>query len=158
MQKIHKQPLIILLLFLLPVIVSWFLFHYHTFFHWKTTNHGTLIETPVNIADLSSNKKWHVIYISDKPCTAGCQNMRHQLQQVQKALGNNRDRIALLWMNSDDTDAKKLQILPGASSAINNKIYLADPLGNVFMYYSATIDPVNVLQDLKHVLEVSQIG
>ncbi len=84
--------------------------------------------------------------------------MRHQLQQVQKALGNNRDRIALLWMNSDDTDAKKLQILPGASSAINNKIYLADPLGNVFMYYSATIDPVNVLQDLKHVLEVSQIG
>ena len=41
---------------------------------------------------------------------------------------------------------------------MQHKIYLVDPLGNLFMYYADTTDPMNVLKDLKRVLEVSQIG
>ena len=41
---------------------------------------------------------------------------------------------------------------------LKSKIYLVDPLGNGFMYYSATVNPLDILKDLKQVLKVSQIG
>jgi cytochrome oxidase Cu insertion factor (SCO1/SenC/PrrC family) len=162
MQKNNKIFVFILSIFIFPLIASWILFHYHTHFHLKTTNHGTLIQTPVDITFLETvPKKWHILYVTDKTCATDCQEINHQLQQVQKALGKNQDRVITLSISPKNAGIQKLQILlsqQNPSFVVSHKIYLADPLGNLFMYYPDTTDPMNILKDLQHLLEVSQIG
>jgi len=168
MQKTYKQLFIMLFIFIFPVIASWFLFHYHAYFNLKTLNQGTLIASPVDVKYLYSDstsatqKIWRVIYVADKNCDSQCQQMHHQLEQVQKALGKDRDRVNMIFMNSDNAQMPQLKASlvqqQKQNFVINNKIYLVDPLGNLFMYYPSNVDPLNVLKDLKRVLEVSQIG
>jgi cytochrome oxidase Cu insertion factor (SCO1/SenC/PrrC family) len=147
-----------LFIFIFPVVASWFLFHYHTYFNLKTLNQGTLIASPVDVKYLYSDstsatqKIWRVIYVADKNCDSQCQQIHHQLEQVRKALGKDRDRVTLIFMNSDNAKLQKQNFVT------NNKIYLVDPLNNLFMYYPSNVDPLYVLKDLKRVLEVSQIG
>ncbi|MGI9204997.1 MAG: hypothetical protein ACR2Q3_13365, partial [Woeseiaceae bacterium] len=37
-------------------------------------------------------------------------------------------------------------------------IYLIDPLDNLIMYFSPAIEPGDMVDDLKHLLELSRIG
>jgi hypothetical protein len=168
MKKPHKQLFIILIIFILPVIASWVLFHYHTLFHLKTSNYGTFTHAPIDVTYLYSGnahieqKKWTILYITSNNCDNECQQINHQLQQVQKALGKNRDRVTILLIKSNNTQMQKLKILlnqqENPSFVMENKIYLIDPLGNLFMYYPEQVNPMNILKDLQHLLEVSQIG
>lgn len=144
MLKTNKPLWMLSVIFLLPIIVSGILFQYHSYFRLKTLNHGTFITPPLTLTHFSSNqKKWRVIYLAEKKCGDQCQQIYHQLQQVKKALGKDSDRVDTMLMRHD----------PAV-----NKIYLVDPLGNAFMYYSADANPMDILNDLKRVLEVSQIG
>src|SRR5579863_7820794 len=158
MQKTHKQFFILLFIFALPVMASWFLFHYHEHFQMKTLNRGTLLNSPidVNYLALENNpKKWRVLYI----CDSACEEIHDQLTQVKKALGKDSDRVSILLMNNKLEKLKNAFAQQGKQDfAINHKIYLIDPLGNLFMYYPDDTDPMNILKDLKRVLEVSQIG
>jgi len=158
----HKKLFIMLFIFVFPVITSWFLFYYHASFHLKTLNHGTLISSPVDVKYLYSEmengqqKKWRVIYVASEICDSQCREIDHQLKQVQKALGKDSDRVNTILLSNQNKQLPKLQAV--LNFAVDNKIYLVDPLGNLFMYYSSDVDPMNVLKDLKRVLEVSQIG
>lgn len=168
MQKTNKQLFIMIFIFLLPVAASWLLFHYHTHFHLKTLNHGTLISSPIDVKYLYSGiadaqqKKWRVIYVANETCDNACQQIDHQLKQVQKALGKDSDRVRMMLINTKNSQLEKLKtsfVQQGNQDFVtNNKIYLIDPLGNLFMYYPSDVNPMNVLKDLKRVLEVSQIG
>lgn len=152
MLKTHKPLWILFIIFIIPVIASGLLFQFHNYFRLKTLNHGTLITPPIHVKYLSSEqKKWRVIYVADEKCGSQCAQIYHQLQQVKKALGKESDRVTTMMLNPNDPKFQPLQ-------QTVNHIYLADPLGNVFMYYSADANPMNVLKDLQRVLEVSQIG
>ncbi len=59
MQKTYKQLFILLFVFTLPIIASWVLFHYHSYFSLKTLNHGTLLASPVQAKFLYANTKEH---------------------------------------------------------------------------------------------------
>jgi hypothetical protein len=48
-----------------------------------------------------------------------------------------------------------LKLLPAADS---QRIYLIDPLGNAMMYYEADAGAKGMLEDLKRLLRLSQIG
>jgi len=164
----RKKLFLVLFIFMLPVIASGILFHYHTHFRLKTLNHGTLLSSLIDVQYLyakmqgGEQKKWRVIYVSGNVCDVQCKQIDHQLRQVQKALGKDSNRVNTVWLGGKYAELAKLkgsfaqQGHPDFST--NNKIYLVDPLGNLFMYYSDDINPMNVLKDLKRVLEVSQIG
>jgi hypothetical protein len=162
MQKTYKQLFIMLFIFVIPIIISWILFHYHTYFHLKTLNHGTLISSPIDVKYLYSEtesaqqKKWRIIFVANETCDNPCREIDHQLKQVQKALGKDSDRVNTLLLNNKNKQLTKLQTTLHVDP--NNKIYLVDPLGNLFMYYASDENPMNILKDLKRVLEVSQIG
>ena len=65
-------------------------------------------------------------------------------------------------MNTTDPQVQKLKMdfkqQGNQNFVVSHKIYLIDPIGNLFMYYPDDTNPMNVLKDLKRVLEVSQIG
>jgi hypothetical protein len=48
-----------------------------------------------------------------------------------------------------------LELLPSPDS---HRIYLVDPLGNVMMFYPAGAPAKGMLEDMKRLLRLSQIG
>ena len=155
----RKTFISLMLIFIIPMLASWVLFHYHAHFSLKTTNHGTLVNPPFNVnalwADESDTKKWQIIYVSSSHCDSECENIFHSLNQVKKALGKNSNRVVVKkieWDGSVPAEFIKKDFV------IDDKVYLIDPLGNFFMYYADTTDPMHILKDMKRVLEVSQIG
>ncbi|MDX1901015.1 MAG: hypothetical protein SFW66_03295 [Gammaproteobacteria bacterium] len=155
MLKVKKNnlPLYILLgISVVPVILATLFYYGHRYFHFSQLNRGQLITPPMHLSDKayaslnekSAKRRWIVLQVIAGVCDQQCEHRDFLLHQVQKALGNNRDRIFIQ------------QGKPSAFAA--GHIYLVDPAQNVFMSYSDTTDPMNILQDLKRVLEVSQIG
>ncbi len=160
-KKMHTKFFLLVLIFILPAIISWFLYSYHEYFQFKTVNHGVLVKPPIDADYLGIKKKWRIIYISDKSCAHHCIKINYQLNQVRKALGSNRERVNVIRLAENDIQLEKLKhvfLQQNENFTLNNKIYLIDPAGNLFMYYPSTINPMDILQDLKRLLEVSQIG
>lgn len=162
-KKKSSQLVFLLLVFIIPLVISYFLYRYHDYFHFKTINHGVLVNPPLPVNYLYSttknaaSPKWHVIYLAKAPCKQTCKEIIYQLHQVQKALGKNATRVDILTFTHNPAQFARLSAAFPKHFVITNKIYLVDPLGNLFMYYPALTDPLNILKDLKRVLEVSQI-
>jgi hypothetical protein len=166
-KKSSLPLLIVLLIFLFPVVCGSLLYHFADRFHFKTINHGILVQPPINIqeaqvsAKMSSPKKWRVIYVFSD-CDASCKKMQFDLLQIQKILGKDRDRVEIITESKASTSLKKWQSVFEKQIAkdfnLADKIYLVDPIGNVFMYYPSTTNPMDILKDMQKVLEVSQIG
>ncbi len=167
-RRSNKKLIMLLAVFILPILTSTFLFYFHTHFNFKTTNHGVLVKQPVDVEYLyaamqdGTEKKWRVLYVDKGICDAACEKTGYQLHQIQKALGKEGGRVHVILMGGQYTQLEKLQqaLVQQTQGAflVTNKIYLVDPLGNLFMYYPSDTNPMNVLKDLKKVLEVSQIG
>jgi hypothetical protein len=167
-QRRSKKLYFLLAVFILPVIFSAILYNFHGYFNLKTTNHGALLKQPVNAEYLyawqqdGKQKKWRVIYVDNGNCDDSCKKVDYQLHQMQKALGKESERVQVMLIDGRSAPLERLkQTLSSQEQpdfAVNNKIYLVDPIGNLFMYYADSTNPMNVLKDMKKVLEVSQIG
>lgn len=156
---------LVLVIFLFPMIASWLLYHFNTNFHFKTMNHGKLL-TPSIKADYflsdSSIPLWRIVHIDNGQCDAVCEKINYNLNQVCKVMGRDKKRLLVVPIQGNTFFTVKLQeqFNKQFKNKINveNKIYLIDPLGNIFMYYADDAKPMDILKDLKRVLEVSQIG
>jgi hypothetical protein len=51
-----------------------------------------------------------------------------------------------------------LACLPPRDPASSERVYLIDPLGNLMMSYAADAKPKGMLEDMKRLLRLSQIG
>jgi hypothetical protein len=140
MMKKPLVPILLLVIFILPIISSGVLYFYYDYFHFQTTNYGRLITPPIQVAN--TEQKWQIIYLS-KNHAVKHETILHSLMQIKKALGKDSERVLV---------GTNILTLP------EDKIYLVDPLGNVFMYYDESENPMHILKDLKKVLGVSQIG
>jgi cytochrome oxidase Cu insertion factor (SCO1/SenC/PrrC family) len=123
------------------------------------------VNPPLDVGYLFSQKEsephWRVVYLYGNGCDAQCEDIMNVMRQMQKALGKNATRVQLVFLGGPVSSAqvKKLQDnFPNKNFIASQKIYLVDPLNNLFMYYPSTTNMMNVLKDLKKVLEVSQIG
>jgi len=157
MQKNSKKPLIILFaISILPFLMAWVLYHYAHFFPFKTLNHGQFIDPPVKS---QPHPKWEILYIHSLSCQASCKNVIHQLHQLRKALGKDSERVDIIDIsNQADQETSLFRGLLARKLPLLETIYLVDPAGNLFMCYPSSVDPMNILKDMKRVLEVSQIG
>lgn len=160
--KKNLPLLFVAIIFIFPMIAGTLLYQFRDNFHFKTTNHGTLLTPPLQVQYLyvglkeGDTKKWRIIHIADAACDEQCQKINFQIEQVHKALGKNYNRVAVLFIDNKAAQFQKFQT--DFSQPALNKIYLVDPLGNLFMFYSDSANLMDVLKDLKKVLEVSQIG
>lgn len=111
-------------------------------------------------------------------CGSNCQELLYLARQVNIALGKNANRVsraAALGSVPSDLSAKWSQeyslmerLVPaegttpawptGINPASEPRILLVDPFGNVMMHYGAEHSGKDMLEDLKHLLKLSQIG
>lgn len=171
MLKTYLNFFLLAMTFVLPMIISWILYSYHDLFHFKTTNHGSLLQPPIQVAELlkmdMKNRQWQILYVPGD-CAASAEKIIYTLNQLRKALGKNQKRLNLLLMTPKSCQFKQAydfhqqalaaQLQNKLPMPMAHKIYLIDPMGNLFMYYAEDTNLMNVLKDLKKVQEVSQIG
>lgn len=162
-RKMRTKLYIVMIIFALPMLASWLLYQYHGYFRFKTSNHGQLIQPLIqaNYFAKDNDKKWRILYVSQINCDEQCKKIDYDLHQIQIALGKDQKRVVILRCDDSQKIIKQLQddlAKQESGVVVQNKIYLIDPLNNVFMYYLDTVNPMNILKDIKKVLEVSQIG
>ncbi|MEP1217451.1 MAG: hypothetical protein ABJM11_01350 [Marinobacter sp.] len=125
----------------------------------------------------ATDPEWMMVVVSGT-CAADCEELLYRARQVNIALGKNANRVnrsAWLGSVSDDLTARwgeeyssmeRLSIASGGSpqwpAGVSPdqapRILLVDPFGNVIMHYGNEHTGKDMLEDLKHLLKLSQIG
>jgi cytochrome oxidase Cu insertion factor (SCO1/SenC/PrrC family) len=130
-------------------------------------------------------RKWTLLYVQQGPCAERCRTRLYQTRQVRLALDRDMDRVQrvfiadgnccdfqflreqhpdLIAVRMSPAAAPLLALLPqrGANEsggdANAERIYLIDPLGNLMMSYAPGAKPKGMLEDMKRLLRLSQIG
>lgn len=141
---------------------------------WSTTNNGSFVEPPLTVADLglvdgqgrpiTEGKTWWLWVVAPQGCEAVCKTALHQLRQLHVLLNKDADRVqrALVTLDSRAPavmeEYPRLQHLSGSAPALDQGIYVIDPIGNLVFFYPLADAGKAVLDDLKRLLKLSQIG
>jgi len=126
------------------------------------------------------DKKWHILYILSNNLID--KELINTLQNVNIALGKEESRAQRVFIFVDDIkisnqtipETQRFLSLKNISKENKNNLYkefnipneqdsiwIADPLGNVMLYYTPPFDPKkfkDVLVDLRKLLSISVIG
>lgn len=123
------------------------------------------------------NPKWMMI-VTAQNCGEECEQLLYLARQVNIALGKNANRVGrAAWIGTvppelqsrwgdEYSSMERLQLAPGAEPAwlagVNPaeepRILVVDPFGNVMMHYGNEHTGKDMLEDLKHLMKLSQIG
>lgn len=106
--------------------------------------------------------RWQLLQLAQR-CDRACAEWQRLLPQLHKALGRDYDRVQLQRVttdaNTEAVEGMSLLRLPASGSApIRDGVWLADPLGNLVLYYPFEQSTRELLQDLKRLLKVSKVG
>lgn len=177
-------------LFLLPLLLSFWLYYG---LHWHprgTTIHGELIEplrtvTDVTLPDAAGVPRhdifrghWTLVYIGDGACDADCRTTLFFMRQTRLSLGKDMTRVERVFLAptrccdrgflaGEHPGLRVFDASPAAAQPLlaqfpadgrARALYIVDPLGNLVMRYDARLPPKGLLEDLKHLLQLSQIG
>lgn len=140
---------------------------------WRTTNQGTFVEPPTTVADLGIRDTaggtpeqgvWWLWVAADGDCAAACRDALERMRQVHALLNRDAPRVRRALVNGGADAAEiagdfpRLALLSGNLADLASGIYVVDPLGNLVFHYPLTDAGDPVLDDLKRLLKVSQIG
>lgn len=162
-----------------PLLVAYVLFHASRSAEpWGMTNNGVLLDPPLELTKLGligigadsgiARRSWHLIVVSDADCVNDCAAALRQLRQLHVLLNKEATRVRRTLVFLGAVPTKRVSELraqyPGLGyarghpGALHAGVFIADPLGNVVLYYAFDQAGRPVLDDLKRLLKVSQIG
>jgi cytochrome oxidase Cu insertion factor (SCO1/SenC/PrrC family) len=145
---------------------------------WGTTNNGTFVTPPVTVADLNLRDEpgvawtttggtWWLWVVPQGPCESSCQHALHQLRQLHILLNRDAGRVRRALVRGTPAPSADLELaelypqlafLSADVAGLAEGIYVIDPLGNLVLHYPMQDAGKPVLDDLKRLLKVSQIG
>lgn len=123
--------------------------------------------------------RWTLVFVPPADCDETCKKNIYHMRQVWAALGRDADRVQRLLVlrkqaQLDDLSGflenyPRMQVvfdagnsligqIPFSEAALGSNVYLVDPLANLMMAFPQTLDPHDMLQDLKKLLKISTIG
>ena len=131
---------------------------------------------PVSAESLKG--QWLLLVVSTADCGSACERRLWIQRQLRETLGRDADRVDKVWLISDDgmpsesvlqgvtknTETTVLRSsvaalsewLPAAPGhAVQDHIYIVDPLGNLMMRAPAEADPAQLKSDLVKLLRAS---
>src|SRR5581483_549688 len=148
--------LLILALCAAPVVAAWL-----AYFVWppaSRTNHGELVEAhPLSDPPLerlgggafrlsSLRGKWLLVQLDGGACDAACRGKLLYMRQLRLTQGKDMDRVERVWLVTDAAGALAREF-PAAGHP-KDYIYVVDPLGNVMLRWSRSLDPDGMKRDL----------
>lgn len=178
------QLLIIAVLFLGPLMLAALMYYGGLDLRPSgRSNHGLLLQPVMPLADdypelqELSDRQWLLIYSHAEACDDECREALYTLRQSRLMLGNDMNRLARLFLHGNtppdtvflDEQHQGLRTLNNESLAQDlwsalpqdvpsNGFFLLDPLGNLVMYFGPDLGPREMVDDIKHLLDLSHIG
>ena len=176
---------LIAIVFFGPLIIAALMYYGGSFNPAARTNHGDLLEPIVNVIealpDLSVADQidgyWVLVYANESACTESCREALYIARQSRLMLGNDMDRLIRVFLHGDslpdtvflnnehaglinlkDLSFSELLYNKIPASRVAGGYFLIDPLGNLVMYFGPQIEPGLMIEDMKHLLELSRIG
>lgn len=125
-------------------------------------------------------RKWTFLFVQHGRCDEVCLRRLYDTRQVRLALDREMERVQRVFVA--DPDCCDLQALhdahpdlilvqdteaavplltllgPGPGEQNSNQVYVIDPLGNLMMFYAPQAAAKGMLEDMKRLLRLSQIG
>jgi cytochrome oxidase Cu insertion factor (SCO1/SenC/PrrC family) len=122
--------------------------------------------------------KWTLVYVGDGACDANCHSTLFFMRQTRLSLNNEMTRVQRVFLTTGNccdraylaAEHPGLRIFDASTAAAQpllalfepqgraQGLYIVDPLGNLMMRYDARLPPEGLLEDLKRLLQLSQIG
>jgi hypothetical protein len=121
---------------------------------------------------------WSLVYVGSGECNADCRAALYLMRQTRVALNSDMTRVTRVFLvtsaccvseflarehpgltvldASAESAAGLVQQFPEDARA--HTVFIVDPLGNLMMSYDARQNPHGLLEDLKKLLRLSQIG
>ncbi|PWB31604.1 hypothetical protein DCO48_16470 [Pseudomonas sp. SDI] len=173
------QLILILLVALGPMILATAMYKLQFWVPDSRNYHGELIGDGQTRADLgipASEARWQLLVSTPKDCGVDCQQLVYLARQIQIGLGRDASRashaLAAAQPLSADYQARlereypQLQRYPldvprydaFTGHKQDAQLWIVDPHGNLVLRYDARIKGKDVLNDLRHLLKLSNIG
>jgi hypothetical protein len=140
-------------------------------------NATTLDGRSVNLRTLKD--QWLLISIAGGACDAACANHLYFQRQLREGLGKNKDRMERVWLVDDaqpvadalqpalagatvlrlPREALAQWLAPQAGAALENHLYVVDPMGNWMMRFPPGVNlqtAPKIKKDLEHLMRGSE--
>lgn len=122
--------------------------------------------------------QWLLVVVGPSSCNTACERRLFAQRQLREMMGRERDRIDKVWLVTDDAPVKAelrkaleatsgMKILrlprevvvgwlkPEAGHALEEHLYLVDPMGEWMMRMPVDADPMRVKRDVERLLRAS---
>jgi hypothetical protein len=122
--------------------------------------------------------QWLLIVVGPAACDAGCEQRLLVQRQLREMLGRERDRVDKVWLITDEAALKpelhqalvslppvaalrlprtvvQAWLKPAVGQALEDHLYLVDPMGEWMMRMPAAPDPAKVRRDIERLLRAS---
>jgi hypothetical protein len=173
------QLLLIVAMVIGPMILATGMYKLQFWVPESRSYHGELIGNGQSRADIgvqADETRWQILVTAPRDCAADCQQLVYLARQIQISLGRDASRashaLAAAQPLADDYQAKlqreypQLQRYPldlpayakGASEQGAPQLWIVDPHGNLVLRYDARVKGKDLLNDLRHLLKLSNIG
>lgn len=158
----------LLIVFFLPLVLAIGL--YVTRSHWQleSTTHGELLAPPLTLPlnFTTEPRLWRVLYITPNCVGETCQLQLAKITSIHEATGKDFDRASsVLITTTHNVDQKLLENFKNvewfelhSTHLIDTGLFIMDPDGYIILKYPLDAPGAYILQDLRHLLKVSQIG
>lgn len=159
--KARLKLLFLFALFFVPYFSAVYLYKLKP--EMATINQGELLKPSIPLADFASvevkPKNWFLVYFTKqgKACDKTCLNDVAMSRQVRMAFAKDYPRIHLLLLAAIKSDIKKNEHPDLVQMSLNKQIkeglYVADPHGQLILYYGTHVEPKPIYQDLQRLLQ-----
>ena len=119
--------------------------------------------------------QWILLSVAPASCPKQCQDHLYYQRQIREMLGREKDRLDWVWIINDDTalephlqaaaqqagalrvnkDELAAWLAPASGQALEDHLYLIDPMGNWMMRFPAQMDSKKVYRDINRLLRAS---
>ena len=173
------QLILILLLTVGPMVLATGMYKLKFWVPDSRSYHGELIgdgQTRAALGVAADEQRWQLLVTAPAACAADCQQLVYLARQLQIGLGRDASRASHALASAQPLSAEyetklkaeypQLQRLPldlptfkqNAAAPGDAQLWIVDPHGNLVLRYDARVKGKDLLNDLRHLLKLSNIG
>lgn len=172
------QLLLILFVVLGPMILATFMYKLKFWVPEGRSYHGVMIGNGEGRADIgidAQDERWQLLVSAPEACAEECRQLVYLARQIQIGLGRDASRAshalaaaqpltadyqALLGREYPQLRRYPLDVQRYVQKVgeVGPQLWIVDPHGNLVLRYDAKVNGKHVLDDLRHLLKLSNIG
>ena len=173
------QLILIVAMVIGPMILATGMYKLQFWVPESRSYHGELIgngQTRADIGVQADEERWQILVTAPRECAVDCQQLVYLARQIQVALGRDASRASHALASAQPLSAEysaklqreypQLQRYPLDLSSFSRnandqgapQLWIVDPHSNLVLRYDARVNGKDLLNDLRHLLKLSNIG